>query len=225
MEIVLAAFAGAFFSFLFVKLAEHFSNIHDTRKLHYYSLLKIQTILNNHLNEIPENIYEIDHVIKTCKGTKGYTPIISNKPRRIEFDQSVILNLRNSDIINKLVSYICKLRRYNVDVSNANEVYDLFRNALIQKTIDKDNYKSIFEIYSSVLKNIKDFIEKLNIDTKKILCMVRIRIHKDKTNIFKSIFYKLPDTNEYDFKDKVAEELKELEKEIAKNKEKSKNLY
>lgn len=222
MGIILAAFAGAFFSFLFVKLAEHFSNIHDTKKLHYYSLLKIQTILTYHLDEIPSNIDEINSVIKIDKGMKGYVNIITNKPMTIEFDQSVMLNLMNIDIIYELTLHICNLRRYNVIISDTNEAYNLFRNAFIQKTIDEDTYKRNFKTISSALEKIKDFLEKLNIDTKKILCMVRIRIREDKTNLFKSIFCKLPDTNEDDFEDKVEKELKELEKEKVKNKEKSK---
>ncbi|MCK4655129.1 MAG: hypothetical protein KAU01_11865 [Candidatus Cloacimonetes bacterium] len=212
MEIVLAAFAGAFFSFLFVKLAENFSNIHDTKKLHYYSLLKIQTILTNHLDEIPANIEQVNSIINIEKETEKNIFITANKPLRIEFDQSVILNLKNSDITNELMLYICNLRRYNAVITNTNEIHSLLRNSLIQKIIGIDTYKRNFEVISSTFKDINNFLEELNIDRRRIFCMVRIRIQKDKTNIFKSIFHKLPDTNEDDFKDKVAEELKKLEK-------------
>jgi hypothetical protein len=49
---LLSAFAGAFFAFVFIKLSEYLTIYRSNANKHYSSLIRMQYIINIHLDEI-----------------------------------------------------------------------------------------------------------------------------------------------------------------------------
>ena len=59
LGIILSAFGGAFFAFLFLKISEFLNNSHNINLINISSLNKIQLMMNEHLDLIAGNIYNI----------------------------------------------------------------------------------------------------------------------------------------------------------------------
>jgi len=182
LGIFLSAFGGAFFAFLFLKISEFLNNSHNINLINISSLNKIQLMMNEHLDLIAGNIYNINEFSSQIKKAQieKFTLISPNQPSEIPFDDSIIINLNNRYLINELLSYKMKLARCNSDSLSINKLIEFHMTALQQKAISADSYMKNLEICAKNYVDIKKAFESLNVKTKTILAMTRIRLKKDK---------------------------------------------
>jgi len=239
--VFLSAFGGAFFAFVFLKISEFLNNSHNINLQNISSLNKIQLMMNEHLDLISGNIYNINEFSSQIKKaqTEKFTLISPNQPSEIQFDDSIIINLNNEYLINELLSYKMKLYRCNSDSLSINKLVEFHMTALQQKAISSDSYMKNLESSDSYMKNleicakkyenIKKALESLNKKTKTNLAITRIRLKKDKPSILGkfNLFIK-GRNNENNFSSLIENELNILDKEInevtAKSKEYISNI-
>lgn len=96
-----SAFAGAFFAFLFLRLAEFLSKVYQRQVKHYNSLVILETQLNELGGIIHDNIYLIPFFRNAI--TSGN--IYFSKLRQLPIDRSHYENLHDIDLINDLFSF------------------------------------------------------------------------------------------------------------------------
>jgi len=213
-NLFITAFWGAFCAFLFIKLSEYLSNNFTTVNNNRDSLLRMQQVLNIHLDEIYSNIFELDRMIKDF--TKmDKTPIIThNKANTIKYDLSLIKDIINQDLLNEYFSYCMKLRKYNNDIMNINNLYNIFLNGLLQKTIDSDNFISNLKIMIKSLERIRNKLSEYDKIALRLISFNRLRVQKDNIGFFKNlVLFTIHKHNEKDFDKELIIEIKEVEKE------------
>jgi len=215
--IVLSSFGGAFFVFIFVKISEFLSNSSKINQKHFEALSHLQFILNEQLDNISGNIYNINELTKQFQeANKNGTILISpNRPKEILFEGSILLDLNNSELVNELFSYKVKLKRYNSDIKSINSLIEFYLIAFQNKLLDSSIYMTNLEICIKYFGEINKANKVLLDLAKTNLSRVRTRLKKDRPiNLGKiNIFIKGRKT-EKNFKQEVKSEKKALEKEI-----------
>ena len=204
------ALAGAFFAFIFLKLAEFLTRIHQRKMKHYNSLVLLET----QLNELTGIIYDNVCIIFSFKEIINSGKIYFGKLRQVPIDRSHYDNLYDVTLKNDLFSYNYKLRQLNDDIDNITNGYNDIKNALLQKSISYETY----------LENVKftvDFLTKLgkylkNIDEQAIELLVKVRLmcKKDLTLGTKISRWFIRQSGSNLIESDIAEERKKLLSEI-----------
>ncbi|MBU4397066.1 hypothetical protein KKC08_02795 [Patescibacteria group bacterium] len=170
------AFAGAFFAFLFLRLAEFLTKLYQREVKHYNSLVHLETQLNEIIGIIHDNLYILPNFIRVIKSGNIYF----NNLQTIPIDKSHYDNLYNLELMNTLFSYQYQTRKLNDDIATATLGYTDIKNALIQKNLEKPDYIINAELMAKNLKHIEVFLAELQNETIDLLAKIRIQIAYDK---------------------------------------------
>lgn len=214
-NIFFSAFAGAFFAFLFIQLANFINSMIKKRERNHQALKKIEHLCNDHLDALGRNIYNIDQMVaqlETAKN-KGLVLISSNRPQPLSIDEKITFGLINIDLINDFFSYNLKIKRCNSDLNRILNLYDFYRDALVQKSISPEIYMSNIEKCISYFLEIQKFLIAFQEHSKEIIATVRIRDKKDKLFIRKH--------HEKNFKYLLEKEVEKINSEIESVRKKS----
>ncbi len=170
-----SAFAGAFFAFLFLRLAEFLSKIYQRQVKHYNSLV----ILVTQLNELGGIIHDDLYLIPPFK--KGITSgnIYFSKLRPLPIDRSHYENLYDIDLINDLFSFNYQLRKLNDDIDSLGEGYAEIKNAYIQHNIQRPDYLINAQITAELLTALEIFLKDMEERTVQLMAKVRLMSKKD----------------------------------------------
>lgn len=211
-----AAFAGAFFAFLFLRLAEMLKHFYDRKVKHYNALIKLEYKGNGLLDAIGRNQYQIDQIIQSFEaGQKmGAITIPANRPLSFEFDDAVMYDLANIEMINEVLSYSVEVKRFNSDIAGILSVYDLFKTALLQGTLSQEDYLRNYELYVSKFKELRAYLDNFETKTKRLMAMSVVRARKDKPLFTRLITLCMKTRHEKSFEKAVSAQLEQLEKDI-----------
>jgi len=219
-----AAFMGAFFAFLFMRISDALTRIYERQVKHYNALVKLEHICNKYLNLISDNIFVIDDFIKITQ----QEAIQSNKPfiyfnvlHEFSIDKEITLNLINLELINEVFSFEVGIDKMNSSIGAVNRFYSDIKDAFLQKNIDFGTYKVNIQILIEKLKELKSFLLELEKENKQIAAKTRILI-KDKPILTRLVCFISKKRFTDEMKREIPKELKKLETEIEINKEKSK---
>lgn len=169
------AFAGAFFAFLFLRLAEFLSKVYQRQVKHYNSLVVLETQLNELGGIIHDNIYLIPFFRNTI--TSGN--IYFSKLRQLPIDRSHYENLHDIDLINDLFSFNYQLRKLNDDMDSLADGYTDIKNAYIQHHIQKQDYLINAQISAKLLTALEAFLGDTESRTIQLTAKVRLMLKKD----------------------------------------------
>jgi len=170
IQVSLSAFMGAFFAFLFIKLAELLTKISERTNKHYNAMVKIEHRFNDYLNYISDNCFLIKNFIKALK--KG--GIYINRFALLPIEKDITLELLDLPLINKIFSFNTSVRKMNNSMETINSWYDEIKKAYLEGKMNRDIYKKNSE---NVIKNLQDldsFLISLEEKTKNISALVRI---------------------------------------------------
>lgn len=170
-----SAFSGAFFAFIFLRLATFFSKIYDRQVKHYNSLVNLETQLNELGGVIHDDLYVIPGFITTITGGNIY----SNNLHTFSVDKSHYANLYDIDLINLLFDFNYKIRKLNDDIETLSSGYQEIKFAFIERHIDAAQYKLNTELIARTLKILEAFLTELENDTINLMARVRLKIRKD----------------------------------------------
>ncbi len=171
----IAAFAGAFFAFLFVRLAEFFSKLYERQTKHYNSLVTLGTQLNENITIINDNLFLLPNFRRVISAGHIYF----NSLHVFPIDKSHYENLHDLDLINEVFSYFYQLRRINDDMTTMVSGYVDIKNALVQKNIKPSEYKINANSIADNLKMLEVFLKDMDEKTINLLARVRIQMKKE----------------------------------------------
>ncbi len=186
-DIFFSAFAGAFFAFLFLRLADFINRKIERKERNHQALVKIERAVNEHLDALERNTYNIDQMVTQLEiaKSKGVILITSNRPQSLFIDEKITFGLINIDLINDLFSYNQNIKRCNADLNGILNLYDFYRDALLHKSMSPESFMLNVEKCIQHFLIIKKYMIAFQENVKKILATVRIRDQKDKLFIRK----------------------------------------
>lgn len=170
-----SAFAGAFFAFIFLRLAEFLSKVYQRQVKHYNSLVILETQLNELGGIIHDNIYLIPFFRNAI--TSGN--IYFSKLRQLPIDRTRYENLHDIDLINDLFSFNYQLRKLNDDMDSLADGYADIKNAYIQHHIQKQDYLINAQISAELLTALEAFLGETESQTVQLMAKVRLMSKKD----------------------------------------------
>jgi len=170
-----SAFAGAFFAFLFLRLAEFLSKVYQRQVKHYNSLV----ILETQLNELGGIIHDNIHLIPFFRNAITSGNIYFSKLRQLPIDRSHYENLHDIDLINDLFSFNYQLRKLNDDMDSLADGYADIKNAYIQHHIQKQDYLINAQISAELLTALEAFLGDMENRTVQLMAKVRLMLKKD----------------------------------------------
>ena len=212
-----SAFAGAFFAFLFLRLAKFFSKIYQRQVRHYNALVILETQLNELGGIIHDNIYLIPFFRKAI--TSGN--IYFSKLRELPIDRSHYSALHDIDLINDLFSLNYQLRKLNDDIESLADGYADIKNAYIQHHIKKRDYLVNAQISAEHLTALEAFLDDMEDRTMQLMAKVRLMSKKDAPLGTKLIRLFIHTSGAELSKQEVNNEAAKLQKEIEETKTQS----
>lgn len=212
------AFAGAFFVFIFLKLADFLTRVHERKVRHFNSLVLLETQLNELLGIIYDNAIAISFFIKTIKSGKIYF----GKLKQVPIDRSHYNNLYDVTLKNDLFTYNYKLRQLNDDIDNLTSGYVDIKNALIQGNIDNKDYLENVKFFTNdFLEPLGKYLKGIDNQTIRLYVKVRIMLKRDLTIGTKIMRWLIRESGSKISKSETDEETKKLLDEIEKIKKRS----
>jgi hypothetical protein len=169
------AFSGAFFAFLFLRLAEFLYRVHQRQVKHYNSLVLLETQLNELGGIIYDNIYLIPFFRNVI--TSGH--IYFSKLRQLPIDRSHYEKLHDIGLINDLFTFNYQLRKINDDIDSLADGYADIKNAYIQNHIKDKEYLANAQISAKLLTTLEAFLVDMENRTTQLLAKVRLMSKKD----------------------------------------------
>lgn len=213
-----SAFAGAFFAYMFLRLAELFNKIYERQIKHFNSLVVLEIQLIEIGGIVHDNINEIDSFSKAINANK----ICFNNLQKISIDKSHYDNFYDLTIKNILFSHNYDIRKINDDTENMMSGYRDIKNALIQKNFSLEDYKINATMLEENLKILKlfliDFLEK----NTELIARVRIQIRYDRPLGSKIISMFVRSKGSAIKESDIAKEKNKLNQEVNENMKKSK---
>lgn len=169
-----SAFAGALFAFLFVRLADFLDAIYKRQKLHYNSLVTLETQLNEIGTIMHDNLYIMPNFRRVILTGNVYF----NNLHTVFIDKSHYEKLYDIQLLNELFSYNYQLRRINDDIETITNGYNELKSVLFQ-TNNLDHYKANTKLMAEQLQILEAFIKDIQEQTIKLWARIRVQIRND----------------------------------------------
>ncbi|QQR78793.1 MAG: hypothetical protein IPJ68_00710 [Candidatus Moraniibacteriota bacterium] len=174
---MISAFSGAFFAFLFLRLAEFFTKLYERQVRHYNSLVSLEMQLLEDGAVIQDNLFTIGRFVAAIK----INNVTFEHLRYLSIDKSHYEMLYDLSLKNELYAYHYDLRRLNDDVENISKGYDEIRVALLQKNLTLEDYRSnVGSLAGSLDEQLRPFLIHLQDKIVTLLARVRLQIKYDK---------------------------------------------
>ncbi|MBD3342827.1 MAG: hypothetical protein GF353_27260 [Candidatus Lokiarchaeota archaeon] len=171
-QLILGAFFGAFFSFLFVR----YGMIYERKNKNYNALVKLEYQVNSVINQIEGNKHAIEVYKKVFN--KGFensgTPVVYTKLQEFMVNNNILLDLTNINLINDLLSYFIDIEKTNSDIQLLDEIYKELRANIVNGSISEEVYKKNIEYFKSQLDIFEKFIDDLHDQTISKLAIIRL---------------------------------------------------
>jgi len=211
------AFFGAFFAFIFVKIAEWITIVRKGNKNHFNSLMKIERLLNRIINRLEKNILGFEENLDALKSMR----LLTWGSYEIPFDHKLADDLKNIDFVNEYFCLSLDIETMKNDLIKMKDMYEEIKDLFITKKIDPQMYKVNISYCISQMEEINKFMKAYQKNTIKLLAKTRLLLKEKRSWTF--LFGAFPKRHyKRNFNEKVEEELEILKKEIDEVRKKSK---
>lgn len=219
-----AGFAGAFFAYLFLRLADSLGKLYERRVKHYEAIVRLEHMANRLLDDIGTAQFKIDQIILNhdAASNSGVITVTGNRPKPLEYDYSILYDLHNLDLINEIFSYFRTIERFNVDITGLAAIYDFFKEAYVQDQSHRDNYIRNFALYVARLKEVRLHLVALFERTKRLSAIAVLRGQRDRPGLNRMISALLRKRNEKTFETDIKAALLSVEADLQKVEARSK---
>lgn len=220
----IAAFMGAFFAFLFVRIGEMLTKIYARQVKNYNALVKIEYFCIEKVDTIANNIKIIDD-FQSILGealVKNLPVVYANRLNLLKFDENILLDLSSIDFINEVLSFKVSIGRFNNDMEMLNSMCDNFQNGLMQGHINYQTYKVNMECLLTKMDELKKHLMAMEKKTVEIAACAKVLTVKQKplfTRFLHLIYCKKAFSEK--FHKKVKQEIQQIEKDRQEVAEKS----
>jgi hypothetical protein len=191
IKLLLSAFAGAFFAFLFLKFADRGKEKRAKRKENIKALERIQLICNENYNFLNDSVYSIEQILRVFNEARvrNQSPFSENRLDKLTNDKKIILDLLNNDFVNDYFSYTIMIEKHNNDVESINHFHGSMKMARLTGQLTPENYIANMERFEDNIKIFKKFCIDSMDTTEEIISKCRVLL-KDQTTLFRKIFPK-----------------------------------
>ncbi len=214
--LMLSAFSGAAIGFIFSRLAEVLKRYYERVNLHYSALVRLENLCNEQMDSLNRVKFEITSMISSYENAReaGVIPMFMNRPHPVPFDESILIQLANLDLVNEIFAHKLSIIRINSDIEKVNIFSDDLKTALLQKTIGENQYLENLKNLVPKFSELKAHIDLRFGKTVKLCSMVRIRLRKEKPLFNRAIDAIRRTRREKGFEEMVLKEEKKLLQEI-----------
>ena len=179
----LSAFSGAFFAFLFLRLADFLERYYLQQKRHYNALVSLEVLLDEIGAIIHDNLYLLPSFRQVITSGNIYASLLKTVPlERKYYDK-----LHDIKLINDVYKLNYDIRRINDDIENSNNWYANLRDLFTHKQIGPEDYITNSKIIAQNLKFIEAGLKLLLEDNIKLHARVTLRADMDKPLLTKII--------------------------------------
>lgn len=147
------AFAGAFFAFLFTRIAMLFDELYKKEQEGYRTLISLQHLLNEHLTIINGNIHSLKDIDKTLEKVIKENMALMN-PHKFQYakiDFKILSEIRNIDMVNDLAQYLAQFMIINDDL----KVSESFYVSVVDRCFGVNDPEK-FEFYKANIQSVYD---------------------------------------------------------------------
>lgn len=204
------AFMGAFFAFLFLRIAQWFDALYQGKQAHYEILIKLEQICNEYLGIIDENKAQIGDWLRTLKSNNRWGNQLEVFPR----DKDITLKLKDFDLLNNAFRLDIEARRLNASIDMIFKRYRDLHNDYGKKLISDTVFSKNISVLLPRIEELLKFHDIIDGQTKNVLIKTRILQYLDKPLIQ---FFKRRKLSELILK----KEMEKLEKELKASRAKS----
>lgn len=173
----IGAFFGAFFAYFFMRLLTNINERKSKRRERISNLMKMQIILNEHLDINSSNMKNIEALKSFYESANQKNTILVTAELlyNLEIERSVFNSLPYQNFFNKLFSYSRIISKFNNDLTKSENLHLLFRDSFLKSgTIDPSIYKSQFEYYVLKLQELNLFCQ--NFEQKIISLLAEVKL-------------------------------------------------
>jgi len=212
---LLGAFAGAFFAFLFVRLAEGLKRIYDRKEKHHTTLVRLEHYFNDSLNITSDNIFIADTFLE-----KSFQPdqliVFSNRFYNYPIDRELVLGLTNLDFANDLYTLNVELRKLNDSMATLDRSCAQVMRVFLSKNIDLDTYIASIRYSRHRYVEIREFLLEVKSDLVRMLAIARL-LNCDAPFLVRVICTLAKSSYPRRFKSQLKEELVRVNAEVEEN--------
>ncbi|MFH1197017.1 MAG: hypothetical protein V1720_15070 [bacterium] len=215
LKLLVSAFAGAFFAFLFLRFADRAKEKRTKRKENAKALCRIELICNENYNFLNDSVYSIDQILKVFKEARErkQSPYSENRLDMLTNDKKILLDLLNNNFVNDYFSYTIMIEKHNNDVESINHFHEAMKMARLTGQITPENYMDNMARFEDNIKIFKNLVfDSMNM-TEEIIAKCRVLL-KDEASLFRKIFPKNREGYDNNFYKKYESELSLLKEEM-----------
>lgn len=186
----ITAFMGAFFAFLFMRLADSIKEAKERRSLHIQSFTLLQFLLGDIATAIQSNAFQFGYFIQAHTQTVPdmHLMLTPNRPHALPFRDDALTHLKNTDLLNDILSFRVKIQQSSEDIVAFWDLHEKIRAAALStadiRTFFKD-YSSQSAQAAQLLSSVGDDLFK---DTVHLLAHARVLFKRD-THWFRKYLY------------------------------------
>jgi len=209
------AFWGAFLAFIFGLIAYRITKKWDRFSQHKNSLVKLDNLLNRHLDEIAAVKFQAGDIKKLLRNGK----LTHARFQPFKLPENLEIDFGSLDIANRYLAYSSSISRTNGDMASVNHALNRFEDVLINGQVLK---KENLDFMADLLEKLEKFLDSLANRAKETLVMARLHINELKSK--SSFFFGVLNGNwELSFTpEEIKAEAQKLDKEIELVSKKSK---
>lgn len=189
----LSAFLGAFFAYLFTRIAVFFDRMHNRKKCYHNALVALETQCNKFFNVVGNNLFVINDFIEIGKNNivKQQPFLYINELHTFAIDKKILQNLANIDLINDLFSFEETVAKTNDSISSVNKFLSIMQEALLNKSVDQRTYLANVDIVIHKMSESMVFLEDLDREDKELAAKARVLIKEHNRSLHARFISKL----------------------------------
>jgi hypothetical protein len=186
---IISGFAGAFFAFLFMRLADTGKSIVDRQNRHFRALGRLEILFGDLSTAIQNNQYELEHFLNAFELLQHSKRVIMtpNRAQPLEFRDDAFDGLGNEDLLNEIMSYRALSRSLSRDINTLWETHDKFRDMAFSNSERLQDYIDNFAQCAETARLLKAAHAQLMQRTLRILVIIRILYRRDRTMLHRLV--------------------------------------
>ena len=210
------AFAGAFFAFLFLRIAEGLTKLFDRQWENCRAISRLEHYLAACWGVLCEDVDFVSAYVKLFKDIPLNTypaPIYPHRLQIIPIDRQLPLALTNLDLVNELVPYNEDLRLTNNHMAALNGALDMAVQSYMAHYTDPKSYLELVGKHAEAVAELAPFLELRRERTRELIAAARV-LGRKKPLLASAIARLTGGRYDAAFHAERADELKEMEKEM-----------
>lgn len=214
-RVIMGAFAGAFFAYLFVRFGDAMNKIYNRKEKNHTSIVRLQHYFNDCLNTTSDNLFIANNCIDVFSETNlnsGY-PIYMNVFHEYPINTELLINLTNIDFLNEVYSLNTSLKKLNSSLASVDRAYGQVREGFVSKTIDVQSYLENARRTRERCEELVAFLTQQQFDLIKLLATTNLLL-KNPPFLTRVILILVRNNYPKDFNPTLDAEIKRVQTEI-----------